>query len=245
MDTAKNILIVGAGHGIGLSFVTHLSQLYPHAQIFATYRNRDKANPLLNSQLKREHIFNIDPTVDEHIKKLATDLADIKLDIIINCVGLLHNKEGLAPEKSLKDFSTDNFLEVMRVNTVVTPLLAKYFHKKLNPTKSYFVTLSAKVGSIEDNRMGGWYAYRASKSALNMVIKNIAIEFQRKRNNCVVLAIHPGTTKTDLSAPFIERTNYILHTPDETAQNIVSLFHKMKVDDSGKFISWNGDELPW
>jgi NAD(P)-dependent dehydrogenase (short-subunit alcohol dehydrogenase family) len=110
---------------------------------------------------------------------------------------------------------------------------------------SVFATISAKVGSISDNRLGGWYAYRASKAALNMFIKNIAIEFARNKKKIILLSLHPGTTKTELSEPFTKNTKYQLHTPIETAKNLLSVIENKTLDDSGKFFSWDGEELPW
>jgi len=246
----QNVLIVGAGHGIGLSLVELILKNYPHIQVFATYRLASKALKLFDLQKTYDNkldLFEVDPTIESSYINISHKFNDhaIKLNLIVNCVGLLHN-EIISPEKSLRSFNPDHFLEVMRVNTVVAPLIAKYFQEFwAKEATCVFVTLSAKVGSIEDNRLGGWYSYRASKAALNMLIKNISIEFFRKRNNCVVLALHPGTTETNLSTPFLANTSHKVHTPDETAKNLIEVISNTQISDSGKFLSWNGDEIVW
>jgi NAD(P)-dependent dehydrogenase (short-subunit alcohol dehydrogenase family) len=160
-------------------------------------------------------------------------------------VGLLHSNT-IQPEKSIHRFDPANFLEIMRVNAIVTPLLGKHFLQRFNAdTITAFLSISAKVGSIDDNKMGGWHSYRASKAALNMLVKNLAIECKRKYKNCIVLAIHPGTTKTDLSSPFIDRTAYKVHTPFETAENIMNILKSTTLNDTGSFYSWNGSKISW
>lgn len=251
LATTQNILIIGGGHGIGLAIVQNLIQ--NNRCIYVSYRDSSKAQELL--QLSQSELPNncelipvkMDPTDESEIQRLAQTFVGkkIKLDLIINCVGLLHNK-SIYPEKSLKDFQSESFLEVMRVNTIVTPLIAKYFKDLFCIEKvSALVTLSAKLGSISDNQMGGWHSYRASKAALNMLIKNIHIEFQRQRKKILLLAIHPGTTETELSQKFIQHTSYKIHTPPETAENILSALDGLNFNESGSFLSWDGKKLPW
>jgi len=106
--------------------------------------------------------------------------------------------------------------------------------------------VSAKVGSIEDNRLGGWYSYRCSKAALNMAIKNISIEWRRRSPNVCVTSLHPGTTDTRLSAPFQRNVpDGKLFSCDHTAQCLVDVVSRLQLSDSGKFLAYNGEELPW
>ena len=244
-----NALIIGGGHGIGLALVKQLLELSRENKVSTTYRVPSKAMELFKLQEdypERLKVFKIDPTNQTAVSDLSIYLSDSdKFDLIINSVGLLHS-DHIIVEKSVRSFSTDNFMEVMRINTVVTPLIAKYFEKFLRKvTTSALISISAKVGSIQDNRMGGWHSYRASKAALNMLVKNIAIEFAHKRNNCIVLALHPGTTDTNLSKPFTSNTSYKLHTPEETAKNILNVINHRELSDSGKFLSWDGAEIEW
>lgn len=250
LEKSENILIVGAGHGIGFSLVFECLNRNKKAKVLCTYRNEKKASELIKlkeSYGDRLFCYQLDPcnetSVDVFFKKLKD--AGVKIDLLINSVGFLHD-EHIKPEKSLKDFNVNKLMSLFLVNSAVTGLLAKNFEYVRNEEGlSCFVSLSAKVGSIEDNKMGGWYAYRASKAALNMILKNISIEFKRKRYNCLVLSIHPGTTETELSKPYITNTNYKLHLPIETAQNILNVIQGREVEDSGAFLSWDGAHLPW
>ncbi len=237
-DQIHTALIVGAGHGIGLE-ISKLLEERGVKEVIATYRNADKASELLSSNITA---LQVDPCEEKEIENLSYQIKSV--DLIINCVGMLHN-ENIWPEKSLKYFDQDSFLEIMRVNATVAPLIAKHFEKKLNKSISVFANISAKIGSIEDNRLGGWYSYRASKAALNMLVKNISIEFERNRRNCIVLAIHPGTTDTELSKPFAEHTSYKIHTPKQTAANILKIIEGSELDDSGSFYHWDGSLIKW
>ena len=243
-------LIVGAGHGIGLGFVEEILNNNEIIQIYATYRNKGKAENLLRLETKfpkRIKTFHLNPTQEEEFNKLSNhfDEHNIKIDIIINSVGFLHD-HLIGPEKSLRSLDIENFLKVIKIKSCITPMIAKVFEKYLRRKKlSIFASISAKVRSIEDNAVGGWYSYRASKAALNMLIKNISIEFERKKNNCIVLSLHPGTTKTELSKPFIQSTKYILHTPQETAANLLKVLDGSKLSDNGRFYSWDNTEIPW
>lgn len=246
----RHSFIWGGGHGIGLSLVKELISRFPETNVFASYRDEDKAAELikLSSSLKNKlEVFRVDPLNESEVLDLALDLKsrNIKIDLLINCIGLLHN-DTFQPEKSLRTVSLDQFMELFKVNSIVTALIAKHFERLL-PRKNpcAFICLSAKVGSIGDNRMGGWYSYRASKAALNMILQNIAVEFKRKRLPCLVAPIHPGTTKTDLSLPFIEKTKYKLHQPEESAFNILKQIDNRSIEETGSFLSWDGEKIAW
>jgi len=158
---------------------------------------------------------------------------------------LLHS-QLIQPERSLGDLQPDNLLQLFSTNSLVAPLLAKHLFRLFrNPDYAVFASLSALVGSIEDNRLGGWYGYRASKAALNMFLKTVAIEFERRRCNTTVLAIHPGTTVTELSKPFIKHASHHIHSPEETASNLINLILNRTIKDNGTFWSWTGEKLPW
>ena len=126
-------------------------------------------------------------------------------------------------------------------------LLAKYAGPKLKRSeRGIFAALSAKVGSIEDNRLGGWYSYRASKAAANMVLKNLSIEWQRTAPNIRVLALHPGTTDTNLSRPFQSRVKpEKLFSPEKVAELLLKQLDQSHANPSGRFIAYDGEELPW
>jgi NAD(P)-dependent dehydrogenase (short-subunit alcohol dehydrogenase family) len=159
---------------------------------------------------------------------------------------MLHTKEK-GPEKAVRAIEPDFFLDNFKINTLPTLLIAKYFSKLLLGSKApIFAVVSAKVGSIQDNRLGGWYSYRASKAALNMAIKTISLEWQYKVPNCCVAALHPGTTDTGLSKPFQGNvpTKKLFNT-DQTATLLLNVIGKLNSKNSGRFWDWNGEELPW
>jgi len=250
LEECKHILIFGAGHGIGLALVEHIRLHFPQITVCATYRQIDKAHQLI--QLEKNcpdqiQSFEINPTSESNIIELANliETKTIQFDLIINAIGLLHS-ESIKPEKSLKDFNPESFLQLISVNTMITVLIAKHFQKFfVTPRPCALIAISAKVGSIGDNRMGGWHSYRASKAALNMMIKNISIEFKQKRLNSLVLAIHPGTTQTELSAPYTKNTTYIVHPPSETAKHIFEVIDNRSIEDTGRFFSWEKQEIEW
>ena len=124
-----------------------------------------------------------------------------KFHLIINAAGLLHNAEFM-PEKKLADLSYAQLEATFRANTFGPALVLRHFSPLLDGQRGVLAVLSAKVGSIEDNRLGGWYSYRASKAALNMLLKTAAIEVRRSKPNAVLVSLHPGTVNTGLSKPF-------------------------------------------
>ena len=149
------------------------------------------------------------------------------------------------PEKTLKnidlEFAKKNFL----INVIGPSLLVKHFASLLDSeNKSVFVTLSAKVGSISDNGYGGWYSYRASKAALNQLIKTASIEMKVKNKNAVFVALHPGTVKSNLSQPF-QKTNLKIQDPEESAKHLIKIIDQINPSQTGKFFNWDGSELPW
>ena len=240
LKKAKRLLILGATRGIGLAFVQHISHHYPHIEIHAVHRKSSDLEKL--KQVSKIKLYEIDVFNEEQIKNTLSEVSEF--DIFINTVGVLHTSE-IAPEKSLRDFNVEHSLEQFKVNALLTPLWAKYIRNYLPKDRaSLFLCLSAKVGSIQDNHIGGWYSYRSSKSALNMLLKNISIEFKRSRIPAQVVAVHPGTTITELSKPFIENTPYQLWEPSETVENIFKALRGIG-DESGVFLDWKGGFLPW
>lgn len=140
--------------------------------------------------------------------------------MILNTVGVLHSST-LGPEKSLREISFATLTESFQVNAFLTPLIAKHAKPCLDRKGPFLMAaLSAMVGSIADNSSGGWYSYRASKTALNMFIKNISLEFKRSFPESIVLAIHPGTTDTGPSRPFSKNVKHQIWTAEQTAQHL-------------------------
>ena len=226
----QNIVIIGAAGAIGNAFTNLLLQKYPNASLFAFSRNG-------------EH--NIDYSSEDSIAEAAELAAKEKsLDLVIVANGILH-EETLIPEKSLRDLSAEKFHRVFEVNTITPALIAKYFLPKLNKEKlSVFSALSARVGSISDNQLGGWYAYRASKAALNMIIKNAAIEVGRRNKQAIIVGLHPGTVDSDLSKPFQGNVaDGQLFTPEYSAEKLLSVLENLSVEQTGKCFAWDGKEI--
>ncbi len=162
--------------------------------------------------------------------------------LIINAAGLLHGPE-LMPEKKLGDLQLAQLQAVFAVNTFGPALLLRHFAPLLDRHCGRMAMLSAKVGSIGDNRMGGWYSYRASKAALNMLIKTAAIELRRSHPGAVLLALHPGTVNSALSAPF--RGAELGRPAGMAATELLQVIDGLGPADSGGFFSYSGEALPW
>ncbi len=149
------------------------------------------------------------------------------------------------PEKSLREIDNIKFLKILQINTIGPALIAKYFILKLNKDEeSIFAAISARVGSISDNRLGGWYSYRASKSALNMILKNLAIELKRTNKLAKIIGLHPGTVDSNLSKPFqISVAKEKLFSPSYSAQKLLDVINQSKDEDSGKIFDFNNIEI--
>ena len=222
-----------------------------YERIIATYRRRQTATELFTLEKSfpnRLITVPVDVTSELQIQQTLTQIqAQVsKLHLVINCVGMLH-EESLQPEKSLKHINSDNLLRYFQVNTIPTVVISKYLLPLLKHDElSVWATISAKVGSIEDNRLGGWYGYRASKAALNMLIKNIAIEYSRVAKNAIVVALHPGTTDTQLSLPFQKNVpEGKLFSVSRCTQQLLAVVNNLNKENNGQFFNWDGTILPW
>ncbi|MGF1524172.1 MAG: SDR family NAD(P)-dependent oxidoreductase [Leptolyngbyaceae cyanobacterium] len=242
-------LVVGASQGIGLGFVKHLLANDRITRIYATYRSPETAKGLLALDTQPQLVCLPMDVIEE--AAIAQQMAHIqahseKLDLVINCVGMLH-AGSLQPEKSLRQIDAAQLLQYFQVNSIPTALLAKHLQPLLKKSpQSVFTTISAKIGSIEDNHLGGWYGYRASKAALNMFLKTIAIEFNRKNPHTIVVALHPGTTDTRLSEPFQRNVPPAkLFSIDRTVSQLLTIIYSLTEDRTGSFFSWDGSPIPW
>ena len=244
-SNSKKGIVFGANRGIGLGIVKALLKS-TEVEVCATCRDLDRSydlKELLKNFKNRLVLKECDPGDEVSLRKIYEEFSE--LDFIINSAGVLHT-DTMTPERKIEDCSLEHMVEAFKVNTLITVNIAKVFREALKKkTPTLFSTVSAKVGSIDDNRMGGWYSYRASKAALNMILKNIAIEFNRRASHTSVVAMHPGTTITDLSKPFIQKTNYKLHSIEETGQNIIKVLDQTEVGEEAQFLSWEGSTIPW
>lgn len=234
-----NILIVGGSGGIGLAVVELVLAKHPEATIYATFRTEQP-------QLEHHNLswMQLDASNETQVALLAKELP--LLNVLINATGLLHTDEQ-KPEKALAQFNPSFFNDNIAANTIPSILLAKHFHLSFKAKQtSFFISLSAKIGSISDNNIGGWLSYRASKAALNMAIKTIAIEWKRTAPHCCVILFHPGTTDTKLSKPFQRNLPPgQLHSAEVTAKALLELINFSHPEDSGTFVSFNKSRIPW
>ena len=162
--------------------------------------------------------------------------------LVVVSTGVLH-QAGLQPEKRLADLSLAAMEAIFRVNTFGPALVLRHFAPLLDRQRSVMAVLSAKVGSLGDNRLGGWYSYRASKAALNMMLKTASIEVRRTHPGAVLVALHPGTVKSALSRPF--RGDEIGRDPQMAAAAMLQTLDSLRAEDSGSFVAYDGARLPW
>lgn len=184
----------------------------------------------------------LDVTDEDGIRDAAERLAaGPPLGLVIVASGLLH-RPGLAPEKTWRDLDAERLAESFRVNATGPALVAKHLLPLLpRRGRSVFAALSARVGSIADNRLGGWYGYRASKAALNQILRTLAIELGRTRPDAICLGLHPGTVATELSRPFragVEGEK--LFTPERAAAQLLAVIDGATIAESGQVLAWNG-----
>ena len=235
----QTIIVIGGSGGIGRALIDVLLARYAETQICASYFQAQHL-----PEHERLSWQALDIRYPLAIEAWASDFK--RVDWIINAAGYLHGSHG-GPEKSIRSFDAEFLLENIRVNTLPTLTLAKSFAAALKQSPApLLATVSARVGSIEDNRLGGWYSYRISKAALNMALKTLSIEWKHSHPRGCVAALHPGTNDTPLSKPF--QSNVAaddLFDPAFTASMFVDLLARLKPSDSGRFWAWNGATLPW
>ncbi len=244
----RRVALVAGSGGIGSAMLTALCERSDIESVHSTYFRSPAAGSLGSiGQFGSPVSVNwsqVDITDDDSVAKWIGGIG--RFDWLINCAGFLH--DGVSgPEKTITQFDTEYFARSMRINCLPNLLLGKYAAPILKRSdKGIFAALSAKVGSIEDNRLGGWYSYRASKAASNMVIKNLAIEWQRSAPKVRVLALHPGTTDTALSKPFQAGVAPgKLFSPSDVAGMLLNQLDQAHQSHSGRFIAYDGEELPW
>ena len=227
-DAKKVALIFGVSGGIGSSIYSHLKR--KNFKVYGFSRTTEHNNNIIS---------------EKYFKDLSQKFIaqNIKIKIFINAIGFLHDNY-YSPEKKFQDINLDYMKKCFEVNTIPTALMIKYFSPiMIKQEKSIFASISAKVGSISDNYLGGWYSYRASKAALNQIIKTSSIEQKRLNKNLIMVSVHPGTVNTKLSSPFIGKRK--VQTPSEAAAKIINLLEKLTLEDSGLFFDYNNNIIPF
>ncbi len=235
MSGGKNsAVVIGASGGIGSAFEAALIEEGTFAVVHGLARSRTGS----------QHIDLLD---EASIAAAAAQVAKGPAPtLVIVATGLLHaDRHG--PEKALRDLDPDWLAKVHAVNAIGPALIAKHFLPLMpEPGRTVVAALSARVGSIGDNRLGGWHGYRASKAALNMMIRTLAIEERRRNDRAIVVALHPGTVDTALSHPF--QGNVApgrLFDPERAALQLLDVIEALKVTDSGGFFDFEGSEVPF
>lgn len=239
--TDLRVIIVGASGGIGRALTQALAASNQTASIHAFSRFGVVPE---NTKITAHRL---DFTKDADLEKITETLKPLgPFDICIVATGLLQG-EGIAPEKNMRALNMEAMQTSFAVNCFGPTLTAKHFLPLMaRDRKVVFGALSARVGSISDNRLGGWHAYRASKAALNMMIKNLAIEQGRRFQHMVILGLHPGTVDTDLSKPFQKNVpNGKLFTPEYSAEKLLNVIDGATPQDSGSLLAWDGQTIPF
>jgi NAD(P)-dependent dehydrogenase (short-subunit alcohol dehydrogenase family) len=242
----KTAIVVGASGGIAQALITKLLQADADRHVIAISRSPEdkQAATASNPGL---HWLQSDNS-EESMAGIARDLGSgsFSIDRLFICNGVLH-QHAIAPEKRLKSVDRDALHAVFGVNAFVPILWLKHLLPLMPGNGHNAVTVfSARVGSIEDNRAGGWYAYRASKAALNMLLKTAAIEHRRFARNTRFLAFHPGTTDTALSAPFQQGVSPDkLFSPDFVAERLLQIVEALPAEPTLNFLDWEGKAVAW
>lgn len=236
---ARDVLVVGGRGGIGRALVEALRDDPQVGRIHATWHREPPADAGDNVTW-----WPLDATDEDAIAALADEIA--RVDWLINTVGWLHG-DGHRPEKHSRAVTSEPFLESMRLNALPSLLLAKHFRGQIKRSPAgLFAAISARLGSIGENHLGGWYSYRASKAALNMALATLAVEWRRELPSATVAALHPGTTDTPFSRPFQARVPPgQLFPPARTADYLLTVLRSLTPEVSGRFWSFDGEELPW
>lgn len=222
-------LVIGASGGVGGAVLARLESSGRFARVSGVSRSID----------------GFDITDEAAVAGLAARLAEgPPLELVFVATGVLH--DGHEPERSYKALNADHLLRDFSVNAVGPALLARHLIPLMpRDRRAVFAALSARVGSIGDNRLGGWHSYRASKAALNMILKTLSVELARTHSHAVVAGLHPGTVDTDLSKPFQRGVAAEkLFTPQVSAERLLSVLDGLTPADSGGVFAWDGARVP-
>lgn len=239
LGSARQIAVIGGSGGIGAALVKALHHDNPDVRVYVSTRGE----PNVELTHSRDVGLCIDLQDEASIAAAAARVHGA-LDAIIVATGVLHTDQ-IKPEKSIMQIDPAVVAEVMAINTTGPLLIAKHFTPKLQTTEpSVFAALSARVGSIGDNGLGGWYSYRASKAALNMGIRNLSIELQRRRKQAIAVGLHPGTVNSALSQPFQKGLPAgQLQTASTAAKHLIDVINGLTTADSGACFDWQGQRI--
>lgn len=246
----KRVLIAGVSGAIGAALAEAILAEYPDSRVVGLCRDPGRAPETLHHS-DRVTLVPWDASDSGSLASVTDALESVfpareGIDTVVYAAGLLHS-DTVFPEKRLEDLSANAMTQAFAVNVIGFGLLVQALipwlrHKELKR----IAAISAKVGSITDNRLGGWYAYRTSKAALNMLVRGLSVELPRRCKPVACVALHPGTTESALSEPFRQSLAQLkVHAPCQTAENLLKVIGDVTDDDNGRFLSWEGSELPW
>jgi len=242
-DRPVRAAVIGASGGIGRAFVEELGAADAVATVLALSRRGEAPK---GDKIEAGRI-DTDDEASIAAAAAAAKQAMGGLDLVLVATGMLHGPEGVQPEKTWRQLEPEAMLRLYRTNTVGPALVAKHFLPLLpREGRCVFAAISARVGSIEDNGLGGWHSYRASKAALNMLLKNFAIELGRKNDQAVVVGLHPGTVDTRLSSPFRSGVpEGKLFTPAYAVEAMLATLDDLGGEDSGGLFAYDGERLSY
>jgi NAD(P)-dependent dehydrogenase (short-subunit alcohol dehydrogenase family) len=225
-------LVIGATGGLGAALLEHLTASRRFARVLGLSRSGDPG---------------IDVTAEASVAAAAgtVEATGLPLRLVVIATGFLHGP-GVEPEKTWRALDPAVMAWAFAVNAIGPALLIKHFLPRLaRPGKAAFIALSARVGSIGDNHLGGWYSYRASKAALNQIIRTAAVEAGRRQPEVICAALHPGTVATALSRPFAAPSGPAVQSPDEAARRLLHVINGLTPAESGGFFDHHGIPVPW
>jgi NAD(P)-dependent dehydrogenase (short-subunit alcohol dehydrogenase family) len=224
--------VFGASGGIGSAFVRQLAESPAVALVHTGSRSEGAKGPKVLP-------FRFDLTDETSIAQAATAIGP--LDLIIIATGILHDRD-IQPEKSFRGQSPKAYARAFALNATGPALIGKHFLPLLpRDRRAVFAALSARVSSVSDNRLGGWHAYRASKAALNMIVRNFAVELARTHKDAIAVTLHPGTVASPLSEPFQRNVEAgKLFTADASARKLLAVLDGLTRNDSGNLFAWDG-----
>jgi NAD(P)-dependent dehydrogenase (short-subunit alcohol dehydrogenase family) len=234
-----NVVVAGASGGIASAFVRDLSEDPSIANLHALSREAPADLPT------KATFHSFDLMGEGSMGKVVEVISHSgPIHVVIIATGVLHGA-AFSPEKSWAAINAESMMEVFRINTIGPALAAKHLLPLMaRDRKTCIAALSARVGSISDNRLGGWYSYRASKAALNQIIRCLAIESDRRSNHTICMGLHPGTVDTNISKPFQRSVQgHKLFTPDYAAQKLLNVIDQCGDSYSGRIFSWDGSEI--
>ena len=236
-------VVIGAGGGLGGALVDALAGCANVGRIYAASR---RSEPSDDGKLCRLRIdIEDEASIAEAAAAVAAEAGEPTLVIVAS--GVLHDGDAVQPEKTWRALSGPAMERVFRINTIGPALVAKHFLPCLpRDRKSAFAALSARVGSISDNRLGGWHAYRTSKAGLNMMIKTLSIELARRNPLALCVGLHPGTVDTGLSKPFQSGVpGDRLFPPAVSARHLLGVLDGLEPEQSGGLFAWDGTQIPF